>query len=405
MNKFKCQVIAETACRLPEGQVLELKQFTAAGRPVDVRIATSYRDAGFTSHLPVYLSFDCTLEGSDLDDAVNAALLTAAVLLPAIAFAANASYQDPAVLVAYDDDPSQRKHVLRFDQLFPAENPFAGGREIQASTILNVVDALIANDQGERLHRSMVFYNEALLAWRPGAELRAVESLFVVAETLKTVALQSYQKATGLTDEGLGQQWQGVIAGALCPRCKERWTRRGDLESAARLKLVFNDRADVHTLARRVSDGLEHGFRDLPSLQTDARKCRDDTASLVRQCLIRLLCRDEETAQTLLSAPFDRPRRRDDVQCQTRMVLNGSGGCLAPAGHLHPVIEVERTIKDVVLRSDGSADVTRETPMTFRFAEGVTAENIGMRFGSRATAVEIKEVSLKRGREDPTAEK
>jgi len=406
MKPFACQVISEASFRLPEGHALELKlkQFSTAGRGVDVRIETPYRDAGFTSHLPVYLTFDCTLEASDLNEAVQVATLTAAVLIPAIAVAANASYLDPSILVAYDADPATTRHPLLFNHLFLNENSvLAGSREIAPSLILPIVERLVAHHDAERLHRSMVHYNEALLVWRPGTELRAVESLFLVAETVAPVALASYQAMNRLSDQELALTWKDVIAGPRCPKCNHAWIRRGDLVAGARRKLVFDDKTEVYRRAKRVSDGLEHGFQNLPALQEDARTCRDEAAALVRKCLLGLLFTPEEPPTPILAAPFDKPLRRDPVDRQLTMNLNGAAGALAPVGHRHPVIRVQQTIKDLVLRPDGSAEITTEGTYNFSFADGVVADNLVTGFGSRATTFNIKDVVVRRGTESKGA--
>jgi hypothetical protein len=91
--------------------------------------------------------------------------------------------------------------------------------------------------------------------------------------------------------------------------------------------------------------------------------------------------------------------RRDLVDHQLTMNLNGAAGALAPVGHRHPVIRVQRSIKDLVLRPDGSADITTEETVNFSFADGVVADNLKTGFGSRATKFNIKDVVVRRGTE------
>lgn len=152
-----------------------------------------------------------------------------------------------------------------------------------------------------------------------------------------------------------------------------------------------------------MSEGLEHGYEDMPKLQQRSADCRDDLATAIRRALFELLQVDSDVAARLQSPPFDRPHRRDPVSRGVTMTLRGPVDSLAPPGETHPLLNTQVEVQRAVLRPDGTGDLTFREQIDFK-SGGATAEDIQRFASDRAIEAKIESVEIRRAEESPSAE-
>lgn len=395
-RSFVGRVIVPAGFRVPENLEWEIKEVPSLHERARVLIASRYDDFGLTSGTRIARAFmlDVYCRASELDEGVSSCRSVAELLIPPFALTANAWYGDLEVLIAYDQDDVDEIHPLVFNIIPDVPSPFIeGDRELEHDLAFAVADAMLNHPKAVRLHRAMVYYNEALLAWEPGKELRAVEALFIAAETLAPVALS--RELETKTRDDLIAEWG--VKGPTCPECAHTWVRDGDLVTAARTHVIFQGDEQTQTRVRKVSDGLEHGFKDLPDLHKMAKDCRNDAARYVRRAILSLLGLSDATVDQLLTGRYAKPVRRDAVKHSISTVLKGAHDNLAPAGQRHPIFQVQLQTEDATISPDGKGELRMTKNVNVKLGEGTHADGLKLLASDRATAMNVVAAKLTKG--------
>lgn len=172
-------------------------------------------------------------------------------------------------------------------------------------------------------------YLLALRYWKRRHELLCVSHLFMAAETLKVVALRrAMDDVAG--DAELADAW-GIRPGE--PRT------RSLMEAAARRRLVFHGDDDTERMAAEVSDGFEHGYRDLGDLHAPSLSVRERAARHVRVSFLELAGVPDAVRAELDSSRYEDPIEVTEYVRYIRGRLTGPGDELAPEGEAYPYLE------------------------------------------------------------------
>jgi hypothetical protein len=243
------------------------------------------------------------------------------------------------------------------------------GRRIPIEATVATLAAIAATGRANartatRLMRAANQYLLALRYWKRGYELLCVAHLFMAAETLKVVALLMALEHSGTDETGLAQSW-GIRPGEARTRAL--------LEAAARRRIVFRDDKDTEREAADISDGFEHGYRELGDLHGPSLNIRDKTARHVRSSFLELAAVTEGVRAELITGRYEDPIDTTEYVRYVRGHLVGPGDDLAPAGEEYPYLEwtTAPTLADA---GDGQIRISGTETFTVR-----TANSIGFR--------------------------
>ncbi len=334
------------------------------GSEVDIRLWTRYIDEGFSSPIDRGLQAEVIGSASDISEAVTAFGQVANFLSPILSLVANAYVPPFQYELAYESTPGHRSRLFRqWFNLIESGVP-QPGRVLPFAPLTEVIELYLGHDEGARIHRAWVQYQEALAAWRPGEELRAAMHLWMAVEALTKAFLRRECGQQSVTEDELCKRWD---------------IPKNRLDGEVRLRLIFNNNSDCYRTAVSVSDGLEHMFQDFPRLQAGALSIRDDTAKYVRRAILDLLPAPQHLLDLLLAPPYDMPLQLTAGVVSMTGVLTGDGERLAAEGMEHPHLAGDYVIRDI--EADGDRyELTLET--NFRLSAGGDVEFKPIAFGT-----------------------
>lgn len=314
---------------------LILQNFPSPVGPLTIVIRTRYDEKEFGIAVPRELWVEAQGEGSSLEDGLNAAWAATASMLPVIALAANAAIGDLQPHLAFETTGGAEDRAF-FQSTVDSERGIPlPGRRIPVATTVATLEAIARTGRSDardaaRLMRAANQYLLALRYWKRRHELLCVSHLFMAAETLKVVALRKALRDTGFEEAELARSWN-LRPGE--PRTRPL------LEASARRRLVFHADDDTERKAADISDGFEHGYRDLGDLHGPSVDVRDTTGHHVRSSLLELAGLPEESLAELASDRYDDPVDMTEYVRYVRGRLLGPGDDLAPAGDEYPYLE------------------------------------------------------------------
>ncbi len=358
----------------------------------NVKVSTQYLTNERDEVVPVGVVVDfLDLPAEDLDDASSCMDTVTAILVPIMALAVNASFDDPKNVLIYDADEGSNEHPLRLNILeYGGDATRTGSRLLPANVALAALDGFMKHPRANRISRALISYNEALTHWAMGHELRAVLALWVALENLDRLAVDACL-AAGETRDQLIASWDAILPVRKCKQCGyELSPYESDLEAAARRMIILGGDSATYNTANNVSNGYEHGYTDFPSMHRATKVCRDSLVAHTRRFVVDLLGLETEIREVLLTAPFASPQRVDGGDVFVMLKLIGPADRLAPDGEDHPIIQPEIRTDAVELFDDGGLDITITHRLNVRVGEGI--ETIGDGFGTsdRTSAATLK---------------
>jgi len=335
-----------------------------------------FEDKGYKQPIPTVTAFDVYLDATDLDEAEKSARQVVEFFLPIMGFAANAAYDDPMVLLVYENAPVAGRHKYRQRLVRPKRDAvLLGSRDFDFELFAKLLQRILDHQDSLRFHRALVHYNEALTHWSVGKELRSVEALYIAVENLGPVVLNLAKKTKSLDE--LRKEWAQILDPRKCPECKHTWVPDGSLTSAAIRKMVFLDDHALLREVRSISDGLEHGFKDFPHLHEKSRLLRNKFQTTIRQAILSLIGVDKTVSEALLAPPFDLPKRQDGADTSFDTELEGIGGKLAREGRTHPELNLIYGFPSATLFPNGDVTIEVRVDITFEaLGDGVLAHNL-----------------------------
>jgi hypothetical protein len=204
-------------------------------------------------------------------------------IMSTISVAANAIVElaEPVYLADITPGLARRQVFQALSKLRPNAVPKKGNIIDPAATLALIYAAGKESETGGYLARAIEYYAIALHYLNPDTLALAVMHLFIAAENLKLLALQ----VCGLSVEELAETQKQLMD--LQP-FKDNQDKQRAAENYCRDAFVFHKDHETHKKAGKVSDGLEHGFRDFKQIRDLARECAMDVAAHVRNAIMEL---------------------------------------------------------------------------------------------------------------------
>lgn len=345
---------------------LILQNFPSPVGAVTIVIRTRYDEREFGIAVPRELWVDARGDAGSLDDGLNAAWGAAASVLPIIALTTNAAIGDLQPHLAFETTEGVEDRAF-FQSTIEAERGLPPpGRRVPIEATVATLEAIGRNDQrvAARLMRAANQHLLALRYWKRHHELLCVSHLFMAAETLKVVALRTALREAGMDEAELARSWD-IRPGE--PRTRPL------LEAAARRRLVFHGDDETENQAAEVSNGFEHGYRDLGDLHGPSLSIRDRTGRHVRRAFLELAGVPEAVRAELTSGRYEDPVDMTEYVRYMRGRLVGPGDELAPPDEEYPHLEWTSapTLTDA---GEGRITISGTENFTVR-----TADSIGFR--------------------------
>lgn len=377
MATFIAELVSWAAARLPEGQGWQINGLpSSTGIPVTVFIRTEYVNVGQPVALPGLLCAQARGDADDIDQAMLAFGQALNLLTPVISIAANAHVPESAYELIYDNSPDLTEH--RFLQWFRprARDPLERPRQQMILPLLTqeVLNKVLVNAEGARVHRACVQYQEAVGSWTTGNDLQSVMHLWMAAEALTKAYLRTECQSQGVDEPTLCEIW-GI--------------ERKELDKEVRRRFIFHADDACYSETRKTSDGLEHMFDDFPNLQARAQGCRDCAASHVRSAVLELIGLNPADLVTLTSMPYVKPVSLESADRVVHATLFGGGDRLAKVGAAHPMLETWiQEIRSIQPKGDGYEIEISDT-QKWALGPGVHARVTGVGTNLPATAVHL----------------
>jgi len=250
---FRCH----SGARVRPGQRIELKDLPADSGPITVNLQTRYEQFKEDTPLPRELVFEVHCQARSLEEARAMSLPPVGGIAVVISFVTNAAVQAPRFHLAYDVTPgvSSREFV---EALLPDEAGLLPvGRWIDASSLIDVVSAIIASPEHHRLARALSQYDAALRNWNVCSRVMATEHLYMAAEAL-TKSIERKRRA----DLQLSEPEHAELL--QVDTTKSNW--KIVFHGFVRRQYIFGGDKTLYDAARNASDGFEHGKDDLGGL-------------------------------------------------------------------------------------------------------------------------------------------
>lgn len=340
---------------------LVLLSFPTALGPLDLIFRTRYDEREFEVAIPRELWIEARGEAPTLEDGIAAAWAASATVLPIIALTTNVAIGELQPHLAFEttegiEDRAFFQSTVETERGIPPP-----GRRVPVQAAVAVLDAVKTTGRANvrdatRLLRAANQYLLGLRYYRRNFELLCVSHIFMAAEALKVVALRRALDDSGLGESELAETW-GVRPGE--PRT------RALLEAEARRRIVFKGDDETHRQAADISDGFEHGFRDLGELHGPSLEIRNHAASLVRDAWLLLVRAPEVVCRELMEGRFAQPLDMTDYVRYVRGRLVGPGDDLAPASEEYPYLEW-KTAPRLSDAGDGRITISGEETFTVR---------------------------------------
>lgn len=351
---------------LEEGNILELICQSDPGA-VNLHFKTRRKDRGLGIPTALDLTIEVRGKGNSLDEAQTTFSAVAQGASNVLALGANAIVEQPPVVeIAYDVTPEHGEHDF-FQRRHP-EPPLEilQGRSIHPALLVPLYECFARHPDSDRLHQAAAHYNVALSLWRPGSELLAHNHLWIGIETLTPAFRKRECKTRGVDKEGLYNAWN-------LPAEQRKRDRMNKLDGEVRSTFIFQGDRNCYGDAKRASDGFEHGFLSLKEAHELAAKSHLKTAAYLRRAIFDLAGLDQETQNTLLNPPYNRPLERWHLDFQVRGKLVGAVDDLAPQKGDHPYLDWDDEGMSGTPVEGGRVKIEfRENKLTARLGKGVT---------------------------------
>lgn len=361
MSEFTVVLTAQSRIYFDEGQVLQL-----APGGLLIRVFSAYsRAEGWPESAPIHLVMEVHGTAPDLRSALESFSTAAFGTVPALVVATNCFVSPPELELGFDSTPS-REHRTFFQRLLPAP-PLLGipGRRADPMTIGPVFQKLANLREPHGRQNAAAQYEAALGHWRGGHEVLALAHLYMGVEAITNVVHRRYVSANEIDDRALARAW-GVDE-----------ENGGLLRAEVRKRLIFAGDTEAYRIAKRASDGFEHGFLDLGDVRQKAQRVLLTTALLLRKAILESLDLPADLVAALLSSPADSPRGGIAIDRYLWGTLEGPpDGPLAPPGDRYPHFDWTSVIKEASRTPAGGYGFKPEDNYTARFAEGVRCSEL-----------------------------
>jgi hypothetical protein len=209
--------------------------------------------------------------------------------------------------VAVDATPGIERREFLQTYIEDETGPLRPGRFLDETTLFPVLQAFLAAPEASRITRATSQYEAALRNWHTGGLIMVLAHLYMAAEALAP-AMERVRR------ERDGHKTAEAHAIALgVDTSQDNW--KSMLMARVRRDYLFQGKADVYNAARAASDGLEHGFDDLPSIRAVAQDVSAEMFHLLRIAILDLLDLSDEVRQKVAARhPVDASALRKELR-------------------------------------------------------------------------------------------
>lgn len=312
---------------------------TSAGTAT-AEIFTSYEELGLGAPIPRELTI--VIEGShrDLNAAHHEFRLMAIAISNLVAVTCNSGIGELESHVLLE---TTRGVVSREGVVFYLPTPRYDGH-IHRLADVQELGAVLSRfpfcEEKKRFSLAASLYQLALDHWANGSQPVPLAFLFMAAEALTTALVRQRCAELVVSKDELARRF-GID------------TSKRDWESHFRRVIVFKGDDEVHRLAKRTSDGIEHGFGDLRQISDDARAVIVQLFRYVREALLTVLGVAEHWRVRLAK------REPLDYGTGKRLLyfrFEGGDGVLANA-RWHPTVRWDTNVTQALEQDDGFVDI------------------------------------------------
>jgi hypothetical protein len=361
-------VRAASSVRFAPEEALTFNDVPAGSLRAALIVRTRYSLEGFTKPVPRELWIEASGEMPSFDQAIVDLTNAAAMVLPAIAFCANAPIEEPEPEMAYELHDGENEHKL-YQRHVAQEFGFPRARRrAPTAAITPFMQMWLAHPEAERIYRALVQYALALRHGAAGREVLAHAHFYMAVEALTKALLRDECLRTGKTEEELVAEWA---------------IDKKELDGEVRLRRIFGGERDAYRAAKKASDGFEHGFANYAAIRSQAEAVARKTAAGVRRAIFDLIALTPEARALLMAEPYREPMDPRSIEQVLRGNLVGPVDGLTHKTQMYPCVQWSFGMADY-LGEDG------EGKMQFKPRDTVFTPLIGPEAGFQLTSFEVR---------------
>lgn len=402
----------ESQLRLPPGKGLLISPIVSEYGNYELRIQTRIdEESKFQSPIPRELWIEITGPAPSVEIAVNLSIATADQFVRQVAFGANAWQGLLTVHLGFESTPGRRDRAFFQNWVVDERGLPRPARTFDPDLLIRLLVALGEVPTGERprITRAITQYSDALQYWKPGGELYALAHLYMGVEAITAAAISAEVRKRGLPNKRALEQialrtsrppLRLRIARWIYPRAGGQ-TQSALLDIWARREIIFRGDDETYRVAKRASDGLEHGFESHDAVHRLAVQCVEKCAHYLRRTILEILPMRAEDRDALLNKPYAVPANTGSFERQLLATITCESDEIYPTGQMYPVVRWEFNLLDFKITEEGkhAMRVTQKlTPMMSDKAKMTLAK---IRFaGPTETTHDQVTVTVDRGSED-----
>jgi hypothetical protein len=208
---------AASSVRFAPEEALTFNDVPAGNLRAALIVRTRYSLEGFTKAVPRELWIEASSEMPSFDQAIVDLTNASAMVLPALAFCANAPIEEPEPEMAYELRVAENEHKLYQRQVSQEFGFPRARRRAPTAAITPFMQNWLAHPDAERIYRALVQYALALRHGAAGREVLAHAHFYMAVEALTKALLRDERRRTGKSEDELVVEW-GIE--------KKNWTAR-----------------------------------------------------------------------------------------------------------------------------------------------------------------------------------
>jgi len=374
-------LLASGGTALLPNQRWALEKLPTESGAADVTLTSRFEDAGLADLIARELVLEVRCPAHHAEQAVAQAVSLGANLVPLLSFAVNAHVPVPLPHLAYEAAPRLTRRRFWQAQVTLEQGLPRPSRIQREELLFPLLGAVFAAGVDPRLPRAFGQYHAALRDWTTSGRPLAMAHLYMALEALGPVAEREARQRLNLPDQQAHARYRGVDVGLK--NWKEvllGWVRRDELCQGDKV---------TYDLARRASDGLEHGSMDFPEVRAAAETTGPLLLSYVRRGLLGLLDLPESVRRALADKqPLDVSPLRFSVTGELTGAVEDPDA-LGQDGQPYPYADWHVTLDDHHRLPDGRMRMTPRMNLTARLAEDVQ-----LTFTAHATGVGLTDPDL-----------
>jgi len=355
--------------RIRQGFDIRINQLPADDGTVTVRLLTRYEDAGFDTGVPRELLMEIWCAAQSAEEARTVCGPVAAGIAAILSFETNVTVDSPRLHIALDATPGQTRREFVQTYQDDESGPLHPGRFVDADTFIAVLLAAHTTPHHSRLARAMSQYEAALRSWNTGGLVMVLAHLYMAAEALTKPIEQMKRDALGLNEVEHAERL-GVDTSSPEDKPKD-WRRL--MRTNVRREYIFRGDQELYKKALDASDGLEHGFADLPEIRATATEIGGRMFDAIREAILDVLDLSPEVRESVASR---HPVDVSELWYEIRGFLTGNVAdvnSIAGGDSLYPLLSWESSLARLTL-NEGRLEASPSQSYAHNFAEGVGFE-------------------------------